>query len=67
MCIEVGFEREVSNDIQRSYDAGLEMATADFFHCENIPDDVVKSYWIKKMLQWQGWLGRALRFQTGGK
>ncbi len=51
MCIEVGFERVISNGIQHSYDAGLEMAIADFFHCENIPYNFMKLYWFKKMLQ----------------
>ncbi len=37
-------------DIHWSYDAGLEMATGDFFHCDNVPDNT-KSYWFKKMLQ----------------
>ncbi len=50
MCFEVGFERAVSTDI-----AGLEMAMADFFHYENIPDNPMKLYWFKKMLQ-QAWL-----------
>ncbi len=31
MCIEAGFERAVCTDIRRSFDAGLEMAIADFF------------------------------------
>ena len=31
MCIEMGFERAVCTDIRRSFDAGLEMAIADFF------------------------------------
>jgi len=30
-------------DIRRSNDATVEMAIADFFHCENIPDAVVES------------------------
>ncbi len=48
MCIEVRFERAVSNDIQCSYDAWPDMAIADFFHCENFPDNVMRLYWFKK-------------------
>ncbi len=51
MCIEVRFERVVTNYICWSYDAALEMAIADVFHCENIPDNVIKSCWFKKMLK----------------
>ncbi len=38
----------VTNDICQLHEAGLEMAIAD---CENIPDNVAKSYQFKKMLQ----------------
>ncbi len=67
MCIEVGFERAVCTDICHSFDAELELKIADFFHCENIPDDVVKSYEFKKMISRQGWLERISKFLTGGK
>ena len=46
-----GFDRVVSNDIRRSNDAQLEMAIADFFHCENIADRVVESTRFKYMLK----------------
>jgi hypothetical protein len=29
-------------DIRKSNNATVEMAIADFFHCENIPDEVVE-------------------------
>ncbi len=45
----------MSNDIRRSNDAQLEMAIADFFHCENIPDIAVESTRFKYMLK-QAWL-----------
>ncbi len=70
-CIEAGFERAVSNDIQRSYDAGLEMVVMAFFHCENIPDNVIKLNWIKKMLQQVRLIGKDFnipdRRKIGGK
>ena len=37
-------------DIQRSNDAKVEMAIADFFHCENIPDAVVESSQFKQLI-----------------
>lgn len=46
-----GFDRAMSNDIRRSNDAQLEMAIADFFHCENIADRVVESTRFKYMLK----------------
>ncbi len=71
MCIEAGFERAVCTDIRRSFDAGLEMAIADFFHCENIPDNVVKSYRFKKMLQQARLVGKDFKIpdrrKIGGK
>ncbi len=51
MCIEVGFERASTNDISQLYIAGLEMVIADFFCCENIQDNVVKSFQFKRILQ----------------
>jgi hypothetical protein len=37
-------------DIRRSNDATVEMAIADFFHCENIPDAVVESSRFKRLI-----------------
>ncbi len=61
-CIEVEFERAVSTDICCSYDTGLEMVIADFFHCENIPDNVETLYWFKKMLQQALLVGKDFEF-----
>ena len=36
--------------IRRSNDATVEMAIADFFHCENIPDAVVESSRFKRLI-----------------
>ncbi len=41
----------MSSDIRRSNKSQLEMAIADFFHCENITDRVVESTRIKYMLK----------------
>ena len=49
--ILTGFDRASSNDIRRSNEAQLEMAIADFFHCENIADRVVESTRFKYMLK----------------
>jgi hypothetical protein len=38
------------SDIRRSNDATVEMAIADFFHCENIPDAVVESSRFKRLI-----------------
>ena len=46
-------QRSVSSmqlDIWRSNDAMVEMAIADFFHCENIPDAVVASPGFKRLI-----------------
>ena len=37
-------------DIRRSNDALVEMAIADFFHCENIPDAEVESPRFKRLI-----------------
>ncbi len=66
-----GFERVVSNDIQRSNDAQLEMAIADFFHCENVADRVVESTRFKYMLKQARLVGDEfrppMRKKIGGK
>jgi hypothetical protein len=38
-------------DIQKSNNATVEMAIADFFHCENIPDLVVESPRFKRLVR----------------
>ena len=38
------------SDIRKSNDATVEMAIADFFHCENIPDAVVESPRFKRLI-----------------
>ena len=37
-------------DIRKSHNAIVEMAIADFFHCENIPDAVVESPRFKRLV-----------------
>ncbi len=41
--IHVGMERASQLDIRKSNNAAMEMAIADFFHCENIPDQAAES------------------------
>ncbi len=47
------------------------MAITDFFYCENIPDNVVKLYWFKKMLQQARLVGKDFKIperrKIGGK
>ncbi len=43
MTVQTGMERICQSDIRHTNNAILEMAIADFFHCENIPDRVVES------------------------
>ncbi len=50
MSIEVGIEKGKTMDIQKSNSALLEMAIADFFHCENLPDRAVESNRFRKIL-----------------
>ena len=38
-------------DIHKSHNATVEMAIADFFHCENIPDAVVESSRFKRLVK----------------
>ena len=38
-------------DIRKSHNATVEMAIADFFHCENIPDAVVESPRFKRLVK----------------
>ena len=69
--IPTGFDQAMSSDITRSNDAQLEMAMADFFHCENIADRVVESTRFKYMLKQARLAGSEFRPPTrkkiGGK
>ncbi len=69
--ILTGFDRASSNDIRRGNEAQLEMAIADFFHCENIADRVVESPRFKYMLKQARLVGGEFRPPTrkkiGGK
>jgi hypothetical protein len=38
-------------DIRKSHNAIVEMAIADFFHCENIPDAVLESPRLKRLVK----------------
>ncbi len=49
--ILTGFDQAVSSDIRRSNNAQLEMAIANFFHCDNIADRVVESARFNYMLK----------------
>ncbi len=50
MSIDVGIEKGKTINIQKSNSALLEMAIADFFHCENLPDRDVESNRFCKIL-----------------
>ncbi len=41
----------MSSDIRRNNDAQLEMPIDDFFHCENISDQIVESTRFKYVLK----------------
>ncbi len=43
MTINVGMECASQLDIRKSKNAAMEMAIADFFHCENIPNQAAES------------------------
>jgi hypothetical protein len=38
-------------DIRKSHNAIVEMVIADFFHCENIPDAVMESPRLKRLVK----------------
>ncbi len=65
--ILTGFDRASSNDIRRSNEAQLEMAIADFFHCENIADRVVESARFKYILKQARLVGGEFRPPTRKK
>ncbi len=62
--IQTGFDLAMSSNIIRSNDAQLEMAIADFFHCENIADQVVESTRFKYMLKQAQLVGGGFRPPT---
>ncbi len=43
MTIDVGMERASQLDIRKSNNAAMDMAIADLFHCENVPDQAAES------------------------
>ena len=47
--ISAAFEN--TTDIRKCNDASLEFALADFFHCENIPDQVVESDTLARVIK----------------
>ena len=57
MTIQTGMERTCQSDIRHTNNAILEMAIADFFHCENIPDRVVESSRFKQLLEKAKYVG----------
>ncbi len=61
--IQTGFDLAMSSNIIRSNDAQLEMAIADFFHCENIADQVVETR-FKYMLKQAQLVGGGFRPPT---
>ncbi len=50
MSFEVGIKMGKTMEIQQSNSAHLEMAIANFFHCENLPDRAVESNRFCKIL-----------------
>ncbi len=71
MSIQAGMECVCQTDIQHSNNSILEMAIADFFHCEDIPDCVVESTRFKKLLEKSRYVGSDFniprRKKIGGK
>ncbi len=43
MTKDVGMEHARTLDTKKSNNAAMEMAIADYFHCENIPNQVAES------------------------
>ncbi len=71
MSIRAGMECVCQTDIQHSNNSILEMAIADFFHCENIPDRVVESVRFKQLLEKARYVGSDFKIPSrkkiGGK
>ncbi len=57
MTIQTGIECTFQSDIHHTNNTILEMAIADFFHCENIPDRMVQSTWFKQLLEKAKYVG----------
>ena len=51
MTIDDGMECTSQLDIRKSNNAAMEMAIADFFHCESIPDQAAKSSCFRGMIK----------------
>ncbi len=47
MTNHVNLEKTNELSIQRSNDTDLEMAIANFFHCKNIPNQIVQATWLR--------------------
>ncbi len=61
MTIDVGMEHASQLYIRKSNNAAMEMAIADFFHCENIPNQAVESSHFKAgQLGWKGFCSSKL-------
>ncbi len=71
MSIEVGIEKGKTMDVGKSNNALLEMAIADFFHCENLPDRDVESNCFHKILDFAKVVGSGFtipsRKKVGGE
>ncbi len=51
MTIDVGMERASQLDIRKSNNAAMDMAIADLFHCENIPEQAAESSQCQQMIK----------------
>ena len=71
MSIQAGMERVCQTDIRHSNNSILEMAIADFFHCENTHDQFVESVHFKQLLEKARYVGSDFRIPSrkkiGGK
>ncbi len=61
MTIQTGIEPMMQSDIQHSNNTILEMAIADFFHCENIPDRVGDFTWFQQILEKAKYVGSGFK------
>ncbi len=71
MSIQDGMVFVCQTDIRHSKISILQLAIADFFHCENIPDCVVESVCFKQLLEKARYVGSnfkvSSRKKIGGK
>ncbi len=65
MAIDVGIECASQLDIRKSINPAMEMATADFFHSENIPNQAPESSIFDELLNLPACLGRIMLYQIG--